>query len=849
MLAGTPTFMSTLSRSLPLLAILIVAVSPRVIGQLATGTVEGRITADRPAGGDLVVELMEGRRGEVVQEGIVDRDGRFVLRDVPYSRYILHVRLDEAILAEEEVEVTSGVAVSITIPSLKHFQSADIQVTADLLRPDPGQTGSRTFWAASDIARITSSTSEQRVEGVLLNTPGAVPDEDGRLHFRGEDAQLQYVIDGIPVTSNLTRIYGSLFNARLARSVELRTGGLDAEYGRSTSAIVAVTTRSGFDRPWFAQASGSVGSFNTHDLSLGVGGNVDGRVGIFVAGAIGETDRYLDPIAEGDAIHSAGDWRHLFLKTDVALGDGVDLDLLGSLNRTEFEVPNGAIRTPAQDQRGILHDRLIGGRLRFDLNADVVLSLVGYSRLGEATVTSGGLLRIVTTADSLKALAENEKFFIGSQRSNRAHGLAMQGAFLLDALGVQHQAKGGIGGERTPASEFFTFAVTNPAISNPDTAGGDVRYQRHDLTRGSSPMIVDEHAEGSGFYAWIDDRVQLGSWTVSAGVRYDVFDMAVRETAISPRLNMAWAINGDLVLRGGYNRIVMQPPTENLLVSSSEQAALLAGREQEGTPTDVTSERSHVLEMGAAWRVSTYAAVDVSLYGKLIENFLVKAELGNSSVIFPINLKEGMVFGGEARVDIRNWNRISGFLWLAVTDARGHIPEDGSSPIAAGLILGEEGQNYSHPFRGEDAFPTEHNQLATAAWQGTYNAPEGWYFMLGGRFDSGLPFDLVGSNGQGLDEEESRAELRSRGYSDAVIDLLELGVELPGSPDKSVAPHLTLDLGAGVDLKKSLGIPLRLGAALMNVFDTPYLYKFESSFGGTHFGRPRTFSLEVTTSL
>lgn len=839
--------MASKSLSIPALLFLFTATIARA--QVATGTVEGRITAELPKGDDLVVELIEGRRGQVVQEGRVDGDGRFVLRDVPFARYILHIRLGEAILAEREVEVASGVSVPVTVTSLKNFQSASVLVTADLLRPDPTQTGARTFWTASEISRIPSSTSEQRVEGILLNTPGAVPDEDGRLHFRGEDAQLQYVIDGVPVTANLTRIYGSLFNARLARSVELRTGGLDAEYGRATSAIVAVTTRSGFDRPWFAEASGSYGSFNAHDFTLGIGGNIDGRVGIHAAGAMGRSDRYLDPIAEGEAIHSAGDWRHLFVKGDVALGHGLDLDLLGSLNRTGFEVPNGMVRAPAQDQQGVLREQLFGGRLRFDPGSDVALSLVGYSRLGRAKITSGGLLRIVTAEDSLKALAENEKFFIGSERSNRVTGLLLQGAFIFDAFDLKHQAKAGIGGERTPASEFFTFAVTNPAVSNPDTAGGDVRYQRHDLSRGSSPMVVNESIEGSGFFAWIDDRFQLGTWTISAGLRYDVFDMTVRETAVSPRLNVAWAIDPDLVLRGSYNRIVMQPPNENLLVSSSEQAALLAGREQEGTPIDVKSEQSHVLEIGGAWKMNEFVALDVAIYGKAIENFLVRAELGNSGVIFPINLKEGMVVGGEVRMDIRNWNRVSGFVWVAVTDARGHIPEDGSSPIAAGLILGEEGMNYSHPFLGEDAFPTEHNQLATAAWQGTYSAPDGWYFLLGGRFDSGLPFDLTGSNGQGLDEEESRVELRNRGYSDAVIDLLDLGVELPGSPDKSVAPHMTFDVGTGIDLKKALGLPLRIGATIMNVFDTPYLYKFESSFGGTHFGRPRTLSVEMTAGL
>ena len=80
--------------------------------------------------------------------------------------------------------------------------------------------------------------------------------------MRGEDAQLQYVVDGIPITGNLTRVYSSLFNAALIKSVDIQTGGLTAEYGVATSGIVAVTTKSGFDRPFFVHAGGLAGSFN-----------------------------------------------------------------------------------------------------------------------------------------------------------------------------------------------------------------------------------------------------------------------------------------------------------------------------------------------------------------------------------------------------------------------------------------------------------------------------------------------------------------------------------------------------------------------------------------------------------
>ncbi len=120
---------------------------------------------------------------------------------------------------------------------------------------------------------------------------------------------------------------------------------------------------------------------------------------------------------------------------------------------------------------------------------------------------------------------------------------------------------------------------------------------------------------------------------------------------------------------------------------------------------------------------------------------------------------------------------------------------------------------------------------------------------LNGRFDSGLPFDLVGKDGKGLSPAQSRIELLSRGYSNSVIDLLTLQSDQPGSPDKSVAPHVVFDLTLGYDAASALSLPVCITATVMNVLDAPFLYKFESSFGGTHFGYPRMVGVRLEVRI
>jgi outer membrane receptor for Fe3+-dicitrate len=85
----------------------------------------------------------------------------------------------------------------------------------------------------------------------------------------------------------------------------------------------------------------------------------------------------------------------------------------------------------------------------------------------------------------------------------------------------------------------------------------------------------------------------------------------------------------------------------------------------------------------------------------------------------------------------------------------------------------------------------------------------------------------------------------NRGYTSEVIDLLELAPETAGSPDRAVAPHATFDASVGYDLHTLSAIPLKLTVSVLNIFDTLYLYKFESTFGGTHFGVPRTIAARI----
>ncbi len=820
-----------------------------ISAQTSNGTILGSIPGEHLKLEDnIVIKLIEVSSQTILQETAPKKDGSFIFRNIPFATYDIYLLNSDELFATKRVVVNSTVPVKVIIDSIKTFQMKAVIVSGNA-GLDKSLASSKTILTQTTIENFPALSSSKKIESVILSTPGVVPDEDGRMHVRGEDAQLQYIIDGIPVTGNMTRIYSSLFNANIIKSVDLQTGNFNAEYGIANAAILSVTTKSGFDKKLTADAYSSIGTFNSKDDGVELGGSLNENAALFGSVNYSSSDRYLDPISSPQPDHSSGKNLSYFGKADFILSSSVDLHFLGTVNSTEFEIPNFAASS-IQDQRQKLEDYMIGSRLNINIDDKSLLSALIYRRFAKMDFSSGGISRLNSAADYDKAISQNEKMFIGAERINENNGIQIEFSSNRNWYSTHHIFKAGVSGELFPLKEFFTFAVTNPQLSDSSLPGGDIRYKPYDITQGGKPFLVDQSKNGYRLSVYAQDQFALNEkWTINAGLRFDQFNLFNSETGISPRLSATYSANEKLILHASYNYIFMEAPIENILVSSSNEARILTGSEQGQTSNVVKSERAHVIEIGGAYRLNDNIDLELTGYSKFINNFLVKVELGNSGIIFPVNLKNGIAAGGEFRTRLHNWNNFSGWLSFSSSVSLGLKPEDGSSPIEAGLILGEEGQNYSHPFAGEDIFPTEHNQLFTAVLNLTYKHPGGFFANINTRFDSGLPFDLTDKNGVGLDEAASVSELKRRGYSDEVINLLSLTPEKPGSPDKSLKPRTIVDVALGYDIRNISSIPLEISVSILNLFDSTFLYKFESTFGGTHFGYPRMAALKARLSF
>ena len=114
---------------------------------------------------------------------------------------------------------------------------------------EPDRTSSDTDINQTILERPLGAAPSRAIESIVASTPGFVTDDNGRMHPRGSESQVQYVIDGVPVTDNMSAIFSTSLDARTLRTVEVLTGGIPAEFGDKLAGVINVNTRSGLEGP------------------------------------------------------------------------------------------------------------------------------------------------------------------------------------------------------------------------------------------------------------------------------------------------------------------------------------------------------------------------------------------------------------------------------------------------------------------------------------------------------------------------------------------------------------------------------------------------------------------------
>ncbi|MCX7605279.1 MAG: TonB-dependent receptor plug domain-containing protein, partial [Bryobacteraceae bacterium] len=643
------------------------------------------------------------------------------------------------------------------------------------------------------------------LESILVSMPGFAQNANGAIHPRGAHNQMTFVIDGMPVSDQLTGAFANAVDPNIVQTVELFTGNIPAEYGNKVSAVANITTKSGMGTGRRFGGSTLVNAAQFDLLSQVT--QVSGESGHFGYSAVvntSKTNRYLDSVSL-DNLHNGGNNQRAFSRLDWHPGarDVFRLNLMAG--RASFQLANlRSQHANGMDQRQLLRDGAISFGWVRTLDASTTFDVNASARKAQSWLKpSAG--DIPVTASQARQMA------------------TVTAGARLNAVRGRHTLRAGFDIQRYPLSEHFTLGITSPAFNDPASEEFNPNLLPFDLTRGGRLFDFRSRRTGGMYSGFLQDSVSAGPWNFSLGLRFDAYRFLVNGNQLQPRLGASYHLKRSAtVFRASYSRLYQTPPNENLLLSSSPETAALtppAVQEALGGWAPIRPEEQNLLEAGLQQALGRKASLNVSWYHKNSRNLQDNNNFLDTGIIFPITLARIRVNGVEGRLTVPPARGFSGTL--SVTHSRAVA----TPPFTGGLFLGNEAVEAL----SQGPFRIDHDQPLSVHGVINYTHRRGFYWTLSNRYDYGLV-----ANPSDPDEVARDPDF---------ADLLPY-VRLNRTPAR-VRPRNIIDLVIGFERTRDQKKRYDAGLQLTNLTNRTALYNFQSIFVGTRLVQPFTAGLRL----
>lgn len=747
-----------------------------------TNTGELRLTVTDPSGLPIPAAVQLTSDANQFRQALdTDEQGSLTVRRLPFGRYRIEVSREGFANFTGLVDVRSALPTEYRVTLTLAPVQAQVTVSTDATLLDEGRTGT--------INRVGTDTLQQRLTALpgrslpdLVNTqPGWLLEANGILHPRGSEYQVQYVVDGLPITDNRSPSFAPEIDADDVHSMSILTGGYPAEYGRKLGGVIEVVTAGDIRRGLHGSVVASAGSFGTANgyvtTQYGWGRNT-------VSGSanLSHTNRYLDPPVEENFTNS-GTGANVALHFEREFNAADRLGLIARHGRTSFLVPNERL----QEDAGQRQDR----------NSHETVGQFSYQHIFSAHVLGDvrGLAR-----DLSAGLGSNSSATpIFAQQARGFRELYLKGTVTTHR--GRHEWKAGVDAEFGTIRERFGYEITDPAQFDPATPA---RFDFADRRRDREQAV------------FVQDQIHAGAWTVNAGVRWDRYRLVVDETAVSPRAAVAWSWPAaHLVLRASYDRAFQTPAIENLLLASSSSVDVLG---EQVVRLPVRPSRGHFYEAGAATTIRGKARLDVSFFRRDMDDFADDDLLLNTGVSFPTAFARARVTGTEVKLELPRWRSLAGSV------SYGNMIGIGYLPITGGLLLGDD---VSNALGSTDRFPLSQDQRNTARGRLAWRISSRASAALAASYGSGLPVEFTGNRDEAIAQ-----------YGGRIVDRVNFA-------RGRVHPFATLDASAGVTLATSERRSVRLQADLLNLTNRLNVVNFAGLFSGTAITPGRSAAIRV----
>lgn len=806
-----------------------------------------------------------------------DAAGKFAVPNVPFNPYHLTVAGSGFATYASDIDVRSTVPVAINIALRVSGSAESVTVEAN-----GGDLIENTSTFHTDVDRglfdklPLESQSSSLSSLVTLSSPGIAADSNGLFHGMGDHAENSFSVDGQPITDQQSKVFSNQIPLDAIASMEVIAGAPPAEFGEKTSVVINATTRSG---QGLTTPTGSVttsyGSFGTSSVGfdLGYGGQ---KWGNFISANGLNTGRFLDP-PEFTVIHAKGNEENVFDRGDYKLSNADSIQLNLGFTRSWFQNPNSfdndlhAGQTdPAgnplgpTDQRSQIRTFNVAPSWNRVLSNNAVFTLGGFVRQDQYNYYPSQNLFDDLSPIQQESVAQDRTLTNAGVRSSLSyvkgmHNLKIGGIYQQTFLN-ENDALGIVDNGLIPS---LTDSNGNPCLVNGMAVASPCSdLLPFDLTRGGSLFNFRGHTDVKQLALYIQDQITKGAWSFNVGLRGDFYNGLTTHKEAEPRVGIAYNIKrSNTVLRVSYARLLETPFNENLIVASvgCDSAVLnpLLGCSASAS-TPLSPGWRNEFHAGLEQTVGKYLVFSGEYVWKYTHNAYDFSILGNTPIFFPIAWDRSKIPGFAGRVSVPNLHGFSALMVFSSVAARFFLPQvsgAGATPSApAGVFRIDHDEKFNQ---------TTHLQYQigkTGPWVG-FN----WRYdsgMVAGAVpfagDSSTPVDLTALTA----DQQMQAGLfcgnvfptlnsplstcTSSQYGSTRVTIPAPGTENDDHNPPRIAPRHVFDLAAGDDnLFRGDKYKWSLRLTAINVTNKIALYNFLSTFSGTHFLTPRTYTAEL----
>ena len=730
--------------------------------------------------------------------------GTLDVQRLPYGIYELQIIQAGFAPVSEDIEIRTSTAtefaIQLKLPSVDQF----VTVSAASTLVDPDQPGAVSQIGLDAIQLRLSSVPGRSLQDLVNTQPGWLYEGNAVLHPRGSEYQTQFVLDGIPLTDNRSPSLGPEIEADDLQSMSIYTAGIPAEYGRKMGGIVEVNTLQDSEPGFHGQVVLSGGSFDSAG-AFAQGQYVWGKNTLGASASGSMTDHYLNPVVPQNFSNTGtlGDFS-LRYRRNLTTNDRLSMSIRHEVSR--YDLPNELVQQNPHEIFPFDPTAPLGSQRQTADNIET-MGIISYQHIFTPNVV----------ADLSGMVRDNANDFNSNPYSTPIevfqHNFFNQGYFkgTVTAVHGRHEFKFGIESDNTFLNENFRYVITDPSRFDDGTPPTfSFLAHRPDLEQS----------------AFVQDLIHLGKWTISAGLRWDHYQLLLNRQSVDPRFSISrYFDSADMVVHFSYDRVFQTPSFENILLSSSTAATEL---NPISVQLPVEPSEGNYYEAGVTKGFGGKVRLDANYFRRLVNNYADDDQINNTTISFPIAFRKSIIYGAEAKLDVPNWRGFSGFLSYSWTVGQAWFP------VTGGLFLGDDAVI---PASGH--FPDSQDQRNTVRGRVRYQVKPRFWVAAGIQYDSGLPFDFQCD--PSLTLPQCIAGVIQQ-YGQQVVNRINF--------DRGrIFPAFQVNASAGADIYRSERMNMRIQADGLNLTNVLNVIDFGGLFSGNAIGPSRSFALRLTTTF